>query len=403
MNIILYAIPGFFILIGLELLAEKIRGTNYYRVNDSIASLSTGVLSQLSKVVALLVPFTIYISVFDNFAVFQVKASPVSWVITFVLYDFFYYWAHRIGHEVSIFWAAHVLHHSSEEYNLTTALRQTSTGWLSFVFFIPMALAGFPPAMIITVGAVNLIYQYWVHTRHIGDLGWYELVFVTPSNHRVHHAQNKVYIDRNYGGVFILWDRFFGTYQQELDDQPVIFGIRGALKSWNPLWANLQFYNQLFQDCLHTKSWWYKITLWFRRTGWRPPDVIGAYPLLKTDLDHFSKFHTQLSPGLKIYAIVQYVINTALALALLLNLSALSGGQQLAVIAFIMLSSYSLGAVMELASFGLILEVLKHSLLIIALLVFFPLNWMVGLILLLSVCSILATQMKSFRQLDPVL
>jgi len=398
MNIILYAIPGFFILIGLELLAEKIRGTNYYRVNDSITSLSTGVLSQLSKVVALLVPFTIYISVFDNFAVYQVKASPVTWVLTFVVYDFFYYWAHRYAHEISILWAAHVLHHSSEEYNLTTALRQTSTGWLSFVFFIPMALAGFPPAMMITVGALNLIYQYWVHTRHIGDLGWYELIFVTPSNHRVHHAQNKVYIDRNYGGVFILWDRLFGTFQQELNDQPVIFGIRGALKSWNPLWANLQFYNQLFQDCLHTKSWWYKITLWFRRTGWRPPDVIEAYPLLKTDLDNFSKFHTDLTRGLKAYAILQYVINTAAALAVLLNLEILSAWQQLGAISFIMFSSYSVGTVMELKPFGLTLELIKHTFLIVVVWVLFPQGWFLMMLVALSVCSLLALQTNALKQ-----
>ena len=398
MNIILYAIPGFFILIGLELLAEKIRGTNYYRVNDSITSLSTGVLSQLSKVVALLVPFTIYISIFDNFAVYQVKASPVTWVLTFVVYDFFYYWAHRYAHEISILWAAHVLHHSSEEYNLTTALRQTSTGWLSFVFFIPMALAGFPPAMMITVGALNLIYQYWVHTRHIGDLGWYELIFVTPSNHRVHHAQNKVYIDRNYGGVFIIWDRFFGTFQRELNDQPVIFGIRGALKSWNPLWANLQFYNQLFQDCLHTKSWWYKITLWFRRTGWRPPDVIEAYPLLKTDLDNFSKFHTDLTRGLKAYAILQYVINTAAALAVLLNLEILSAWQQLGAISFIMFSSYSVGTVMELKPFGLTLELIKHTFLIVVVWVLFPQGWFLMMLVALSVCSLLALQTNALKQ-----
>ena len=389
-------------LIGVELLTEKIRGTNYYRVNDSITSLATGVLSQLSKVVALLIPFTIYVSVYDNFAVFEIDQSPLFWILAFIGYDFCYYWYHRYMHEINLLWAAHVLHHSSEEYNLTTALRQTSTGWAGFIFFLPMASLGFSPQMIITVGALNLIYQYWVHTRHIGKLGWYESIFVTPSNHRVHHAQNKVYIDRNYGGVFILWDRMFGTFQEELDEQPVIFGIRGALKSWNPVWANLQFYNQLFQDCLHTKSWWYKLTIWVRRTGWRPPDVIDSYPLLKTDLDDFSKFHTHLPRGLKIYAIVQHVINTGLALALLLNLSALFGWQQIAVISFIVLSSYSVGAVMELKRFGLNLELIKHMFLIGAVLIFFPLNWLLWLLVTLSVISLLATQTNVLKQPAPI-
>ena len=398
MNIILYAIPGFFVLIGLELLAEKVRGTHYYRVNDAITSLATGVISQLSKIVALLIPFTIYVSVYDNFAVFKFDQSPLFWVIAFIGYDFCYYWFHRFGHEINLLWAAHVIHHSSEEYNLTTALRQTSTGWLGFIFYLPMALLGFSPQMVITVGALNLVYQYWVHTRHIAKLGWYELVFVTPSNHRVHHAQNKVYIDRNYGGVFILWDRLFGTFQEELDKQPVIFGIRGALQSWNPLWANIQLYNQLFQDCLHTKYWWYKLTIWFRRTGWRPPDVVDSYPLIKTDLDNFSKFHTDLTPSLKVYAILQHVINTVLALAVLMNLELVSAWQQLGAISFIMFSSYSVGTVMELKSSGLTLEFIKHTFLIVAGWVFFSQGWLLMLLVALSLCSLLALQTNALKQ-----
>ena len=231
MNIILYAIPGFFILIALELIAERIRGTDYYRTNDALTSLNLGVVSRLSGVLQAFIPIAVYLSVYENFRLFDAPDHWVIWIVAFVLYDLSYYWAHRLGHEVNILWAAHVVHHSSEEYNLTTALRQTGTGFFSVLFYIPMALLGFDPVMVVTVGALNLIYQFWVHTRHVPKLGLLEWVFITPSNHRVHHAQNPVYIDKNYGGVFILWDRLFGTFQEELDDQPVVFGITGAVSS----------------------------------------------------------------------------------------------------------------------------------------------------------------------------
>jgi sterol desaturase/sphingolipid hydroxylase (fatty acid hydroxylase superfamily) len=190
MSIILYAVPLFFLLIFIEILLEKSKGTNYYRTNDSINSLTAGVLSRMTGVVKQLFPLTVYVVVFEQLALFQITSSGWMWVAAFVLYDFCYYWKHRFGHEMNILWAAHVVHHSSEEYNLTTALRQFSSSFFSWIFYLPMAVLGFDPITLITVGSLNLIYQFWVHTQHIPKLGWYEWVFVTPSNHRVHHAQN---------------------------------------------------------------------------------------------------------------------------------------------------------------------------------------------------------------------
>ena len=388
MDLITYAVPGFFLLIVVELIVEKLKGTNYYRVNDSITSLTTGVLSQLVKVVKLLIPFTVYVMVYQNFALFELSENALVWVLAFIAYDFCYYWLHRCGHEMNLLWAAHVVHHSSEEYNLTTALRQTSTSFLSFVFYLPMALIGFDPAMVLTVGALNLIYQYWVHTRHIGKLGWFEWFFITPSNHRVHHAQNAVYIDRNYGGVFVLWDRLFGSFQEELDEQPVVFGIRGALASWNPLWANLQVYNQLFQDCLHTRNLWHKLTIWFRRTGWRPPDVVEQYPLIKTDLDNFRKFDTPLTTLAKVYAVLQYFINSAIALSLLFNLERLDSWQQCWIIGFVLFSSFSVGAMLEQRAFAVRLELFKNLLLISILLLMIPFNLFTGVVVAVSLTCI---------------
>ncbi len=386
MDIILYAVPGFLLLIIIELIAEKVRGTNYYRVHDSITSLAAGILSQLMKLLHLLLPFTVYLLIYEHSAVFKLPDTVWVWLLAFVVYDFCYYWNHRLGHEMNLLWAAHVVHHSSEEYNLTTALRQTSGSFLSYVFYLPMAVLGFDPALVVTVGALNLIYQYWVHTRHIGKLGWYEELFVTPSNHRVHHAQNDIYIDRNYGGVFILWDRLFGSFQEELDDDPVVFGITGAVSSWNPLWVNAQVYAQLMHDCWHTRNWWHKATLWFRRTGWRPPDVAKKYPLGKSRLADFEKYDSVMTPIMKVYSILQYAVNSTISLALIIYLADVPLIVQLSVIMFIVVSSLSLGAYMEGKRYGVILEYLKQSVILFSPMFF---TWSLGLSLVLVVTALM--------------
>ncbi|MEH6571077.1 MAG: sterol desaturase family protein, partial [Halioglobus sp.] len=199
-----------------------------------------------------------------------------------------------------------VAHHQSEDYNLTTALRQTSTGFLfGWVFYIPMYLLGIPAEVVVTVGSLNLIYQFWVHTEHVPKLGWYEKVFVTPSNHRVHHAQNDLYLDRNYGGVFILWDRLFGTFQEELSEAPCIYGIRGPLRSWNPARAITHIYFDMARDSWNTARWKDKFRVWYARTGWRPEDVSHRFPRRKNDLDSFKKYDPKINPAVSWYCFAQ--------------------------------------------------------------------------------------------------
>ena len=164
-----------------------------------------------------------------------------AWALAIVFYDFCYYWNHRLGHESAMFWASHVVHHQSQRYNLSTALRQSSSGvLLGWVFYVPMAIAGVPPEMFAVAAVVDLLYQYWIHTELIGKLGWFDRWFASPSNHRVHHAVNDRYIDRNYGGIFMLWDRLFGTFVEE--SETCTYGTRAPLNSWDPLWANLEVY-----------------------------------------------------------------------------------------------------------------------------------------------------------------
>ena len=387
MNIILFSIPFFFLLIILELMLEKIRGTDYYRMNDSINSLTAGVLSSMTGIIKKLFPLTIYVLVYEQLALFQLDQVWWVWVIAFVLYDFCYYWHHRLAHEMNILWAAHVVHHSSEEYNLTTALRQSGSNLFIWIFYLPMAILGFDPIVLITVGSLNLVYQFWIHSRHIPKLGWYEWVFATPSNHRVHHAQNQIYIDRNYGGVFIIWDRLFGSFQEELDDEKPIYGIRKAVKSWNPLWANVHVYSQLFKDCWHAERWQDKFLIWFKRTGWRPADVEQNYPLSKVDLTQFRKFDIPLSRINKCYCLIQYLLVLFISFLLLMNAPVFSLVEQILLVMFVLYSSVSVGLVLENNPMAIYLEWIKLSLIMLTLMVYtLPVwvEWSLGLSILIN-------------------
>lgn len=403
MTVIMYAIPFFFLLIGIELCAERIKNTDYYRLSDALTSLTLGIVSRAAGLAKSLVPFTLYYLALDSIAIVTLGSQWWVWVLAFVLYDFCYYWLHRMSHQVNILWAAHVVHHSSEDYNLTTALRQTSGSFFGWIFYLPMALLGIPVEIFITVGALNLVYQFWVHTRHVPKLGWYEWFFVSPSNHRVHHAQNPAYIDRNYGGVFILWDRCFGTFQEELEHEPVIFGIRTRLKSWDPLWANIHVYAQLFSDAIHTRSWKDKCFIWFRRTGWRPADVNEAYPLQKTNLADFRKFDVTLESWLQKYGFVQHLILIAVTLLVLTSAQNLDTLPIWTAIAFIFFAGFSLGAVLARSSWLVVTESMKHVLLILSMMILPAPDWLVvGLISVsvLSWCGLLWCHFRSAKRAE---
>jgi sterol desaturase/sphingolipid hydroxylase (fatty acid hydroxylase superfamily) len=309
MYLVVYAVPFFIVAMLAELAYGMRKGRNTFRLNDSVSSLFLGVLSQARRFVTLGVGGYVYYLVTEYVSLPLMDASHwFTWVLALVLYDFCYYWLHRMGHERTILWAAHVAHHQSEDYNLTTALRQTSTGFLlGWIFYLPMFLVGIPAAVVVTVGSINLIYQFWVHTQHIPKLGWYEWLFVTPSNHRVHHAQNDMYMDRNYGGMFIIWDRLFGTFQEEREEEPVVFGIRGAIRSWNPVKALTHVYVDMAQDSWRASNWRDRLKVWVARTGWRPADVAARYPREKTDLSHFHKYNPVVPRIVSVYAFFQLV------------------------------------------------------------------------------------------------
>ncbi len=318
-QIIVLATPVFLALIGLELAVGLARGRNTYRLHDAMASIGLGMLSQVVALFTKLLNIGLYAAVAGSIALVQLPAdSPVVWIAALLLYDLLYYWKHRFGHRVALGWAAHVVHHQSEDYNLSTALRQTSTGWLcDWLFYLPMALLGFPPLVFAVVAMVDLLYQYWVHTQQIGRLGWFDRWFCSPSNHRVHHAVNDAYLDKNYGGILILWDRLFGTFAEERDEEPCVYGTRAPLRSYNPLWANLEVYAALARDAWHARSWADKLRVWFKPPGWRPPDVAARFPKPAFDLQRVRRWDPPTSRLADAAALVLFVLLLAGTLALL--------------------------------------------------------------------------------------
>jgi sterol desaturase/sphingolipid hydroxylase (fatty acid hydroxylase superfamily) len=274
-TVIAFAAPVFLIAVTIEALIDRARGTKYYNLADAIVGVGCGTAFIGARISFGFIGLFVYNLVLEHAAPIRLPATHwLTWIFAFVFYDFCYYWWHRLSHNVAFLWGAHVVHHQSEEFNLTTALRQPASGFLTaWIFFIPLAFCGVPLSVYLTVGVAQLLYQFWPHTQHIRKLGVLERWIQTPSNHRVHHARNSVYINKNYVGVFLIWDRLFGTYEEEHDDVPCDYGITENVSAWNPVWANLHFYWRLASQSWKTRSWRDKIRVWFAEPGWMPSDL----------------------------------------------------------------------------------------------------------------------------------
>ncbi|WP_430392233.1 sterol desaturase family protein [Dyella sp. 20L07] len=358
--IITWATPVFFVLIALELLVAKLRKRTVYHSSDAINSLALGVISQIVAVFGKLLTLGIYAWCVQRFALFALPANSVLvWITALLAYDFCYYWLHRAGHEVNLLWAAHVVHHQSEDYNLSTALRQTGSGvLLGWLFYLPMAVIGFPLEVFVVVALIDLLYQFWVHTELVGRLGWFDRVFCSPSNHRAHHAVNDKYLDRNYGGILILWDRLFGTFVEEDDNDPPVFGTRSPLRSWNPLWANAEVYWATLKDAWHARRWRDKLLVWIKPPGWRPADVAQRFPKPEFDIQR-ERFEPVLSRGLTVYSLVQFALLLAMAVQFLDLAKRLPALSLASYAVFLVLSLTALGALTEGRRSGALLELAR--------------------------------------------
>ena len=347
-NPIVYAIPVFLALIAAEAVVARVRGRPL-RLNDGITSLNLGALSQVTGVFGKLAMIGIYVWSYGHFRLATLPGDALwVWASGLLLYDFLYYWHHRLGHEVGVLWAAHVVHHQSEEYNLTTALRQTSSDFLfGWIFFLPMAVLGFPPTVYVVVGLIDLLYQFWIHTEQVGRLGVLDRLFATPSNHRVHHAVNDRYLDKNYGGLLILWDRLFGSFIEEDEGDRPVYGTRAPLRSFDPLWANLDTYAALARDCWQAASWRDRLKVWLKHPGWRPADVAARYPKTAFELAGLRKYDPPATLALRIYCGLQYLALILPLVHFLIVVDALPWWSALAYGAWLSLAFFSLGALLE--------------------------------------------------------
>ncbi|MEH6549626.1 MAG: sterol desaturase family protein [Pseudomonadales bacterium] len=343
MDLVLYAIPFFLLSIIIEVCWDRYKGTAYYRINDTINSLSMGIISTTRKLLIVGIGGMVFSWIQQHLSIETwATTSWLGYAIAFVLYDLCYYWFHRISHERKIFWAAHVAHHQSEEYNLSTALRQTSMSFLlSWVFYIPCFMLGMPAEVFVTVASANLIYQFWVHTRFIPELGPLEYLLITPSNHRVHHARNPEYIDKNYGGVFILWDRAFGTYKRENKSLPPDYGITRGLNSWNPLWANVHLYISMLKDALKTPHWKDKFHIFVGTTGYIAPGIN------KGTVVPGNHFDPTIPAAVKFYALAQFIVSNIVGVALIYASGQLDSISNTVLFVYLLTSLISIGWLLE--------------------------------------------------------
>lgn len=310
-KILLIAMPVFLLFVLFEKWYGCRKGNDTVRTMDMISSLSSGVTNVTKDVLGLSLALLTYEWMVTHLAVTHIAATWVTYVVAFIVLDFAGYVVHALDHKINFFWNSHIIHHSSEEFNLACALRQSISVFVRLfaILLLPAALLGVPGEVIAVVAPLHLFAQFWYHTQHIGNMGFLEKIIVTPSHHRVHHAINKEYIDKNYGQIFILWDKWFGTFQEELKEVPAVYGITRPVKTWNPIKINFQHLSVLLKDARHTSNFKDKLRVFYKPTGWRPDDVNEKFPLHKIeDVYNFEKYDIPASRALLSWSWIQVVI-----------------------------------------------------------------------------------------------
>jgi alkylglycerol monooxygenase len=340
---VVIAIPIYFLLMGIELIALRFQKNPSYRLNDALTNINCGIVSQVTGVFLKIFSIGVYTWVYEKYRLFTIDNSLINLIVLFVLYDFLYYWAHRYSHEINLFWGGHVVHHSSEEYNLSVALRQSSTQTLwTFSFYLPLALVGFDPVSLVLISGFNLLYQFWIHTESIGKLGFLEKILNTPSHHRVHHGRNPQYIDKNHGGTFILFDKWFGTFEEEKEIP--VYGITEPVRSWNPLYINLSHYLSMYEDLQRHPGLKNKLRILFGKPG-SDTALQDKASSAKDSLLH-EKYDSPLEAQYRAYLIVQYLFVVLLTAFFLFNLNRFETLDKAMAVIIIVWSTVNLGGIL---------------------------------------------------------
>lgn len=354
-NPVVLSIPVYFLLIGIELLVQHFQHRKIYRLNDALTNISCGITSQLTGAFLKILSITAYQLVYEKFALFEVPVTWYTFILIWLGVDLCYYWAHRMSHEVNLFWGGHVVHHQSEDYNFSVALRQGSFQivW-TFFFYLPLAIAGVDTLTFVLVAAINTVYQFWIHTETIGKLGWLEYVLNTPSHHRVHHGRDPKYIDKNHAGTFIIWDRLFGTFQEE-EERPT-YGITRPVNTWNPIKANLQHYIDMAGSIRRSRSLADSLRIMFKKPGWLPEYLGGYQKPAEVDKSKYDKFNLHPPSVFSAYLLFQYVVILLATSFFLFNQEAFAMTDKVIVAAAIIVSIVGLGGIIEMRDWAFGLE-----------------------------------------------
>ena len=372
-----FVIPTFIVLILFEAIAAKFKGVEINRSADVISSLSSGITNTIRDGVKFSFAIISYAWLVDHMTVYKLEPVWLAVVIAFMVQDFSGYWMHRLNHRVNIFWNRHIIHHSSEDFNLSCALRQSISNTLRFsaIFMIPAALLGVPAAIFAILGPLHLFMQFWYHTQLIGKLGLLEYILVTPSHHRVHHAINPEYIDKNYSQILIIWDKLFGTFQPELDNVNPVYGTLKQMKTWNPMIINFKHMWHMIKDAWHTERVLDKLRIWFMPTGWRPADVKEKYPLQTiADPKKQIKYNTKNSPLLIAWSWTQLVITNILMFHFFSIIPSFSTTMNYLYAVILIANIFSFTSTLDQRNYALAAESVK-LILVFSLLYFQNYNW----------------------------
>lgn len=349
-KILLIAMPAFLLLVLLEKWWGWRKGNDTVRMNDAISSLASGITNSTKDVLGLSVVIISYPWLLQKVQITQVPSGWITYTIAFVALDFAGYWVHRIAHEYNFFWNNHIVHHSSEEFNLACALRQSISSIVKIfaVFLLPAAILGVPQQVIAIVAPLHLFAQFWYHTQHISRMGFLEKIIVTPSHHRVHHAINKEYLDKNYGQIFIFWDKLFGTYQEEINSVRAVYGVTRPVQTWNPIKINFMHLWLLIKDAWRADKLEDKFKIWFMPLGWRPADVAEKFPVQRIkDVYTYQKYDPANAKGLMGWSWFQLVALLLFISYLFGNLASIGTPNIFLYGAFIFLTVYALTDLMD--------------------------------------------------------
>jgi alkylglycerol monooxygenase len=393
LNYLGFAVPLFIFFIGLEYYYSKRKGKNFFQYAESVANLNVGIAERLLDVFMTGLFFFIFVYIHDHFAIFDIKAGFFTWILLFLLTDLVWYWYHRLAHEINAFWAVHVVHHQSEDFNYTVSARITVfQAVVRCMFWSVLPLIGFPPLMISVFLLIHGLYPFFIHTQVLGKWGWFEKILVTPTHHGIHHASNPEYLDKNYGDVFIIWDKLFGTFAKEKKGVEITYGLTKQLNSHSFLWQHFHFPLEIYMNFKYAKGIRAKWKVLFGK----PDDLDPRFRVvLERKFLNVAPGQRQPTVAIRQYVTAQTIFSLSLLFVVTLFEQYLAGIQLFLLSAFIIISLVNSGAILDQRRWIFYLEYIRIFIVMIAIAVFYPNNWSFS-----SIITILVIMIWYFRPIQ---